>query len=81
MYNYVVADPAELEFVTVATIGEIANGERLLLDIGELSLVVFQIAGGYFAVADICSHDDGPLGEGKLSRVRSSVLATAPALI
>lgn len=66
VYNYRSADPAELEFVTVARTDEIGSGERLLLDIGELSLVVFQVAGKYFAIADICSHDDGPLGEGEL---------------
>jgi 3-phenylpropionate/trans-cinnamate dioxygenase ferredoxin subunit len=28
--------------------------------------VVFNIAGEYFAIADLCSHDDGPLGDGDL---------------
>jgi len=28
--------------------------------------VIFNIAGQYFAIADVCSHDDGPVGEGVL---------------
>ena len=66
MYNYRTVETDNLEFVPVATTSEVGPGQRLLLDIGDLSLVVFNIAGGYFAIADICSHDDGPLGEGEL---------------
>jgi 3-phenylpropionate/trans-cinnamate dioxygenase ferredoxin component len=28
--------------------------------------VVFNIAGQYFAIGDVCSHDGGPLGDGEL---------------
>jgi len=28
--------------------------------------VIFNIAGEYYAIADLCSHDDGPLGDGEL---------------
>jgi len=66
MYNYRTVETDNLEFVPVATTSEVGPGQRLLLDIGDLSLVVFNIAGGYFAIADICSHDDGPVGEGVL---------------
>jgi 3-phenylpropionate/trans-cinnamate dioxygenase ferredoxin subunit len=30
------------------------------------SIVIFNIAGQFFAIGDICSHDDGPLGDGDL---------------
>jgi 3-phenylpropionate/trans-cinnamate dioxygenase ferredoxin subunit len=42
------------------------NGERAFVEIAHQSIVIFNIAGEYFAVADLCSHDDGPLGEGDL---------------
>jgi 3-phenylpropionate/trans-cinnamate dioxygenase ferredoxin subunit len=28
--------------------------------------VVFNIAGNFFAIGDVCTHDDGPLGDGEL---------------
>jgi 3-phenylpropionate/trans-cinnamate dioxygenase ferredoxin subunit len=31
-----------------------------------LALAVFNIAGAYYAIADVCSHDDGPVAEGEL---------------
>ncbi|HET7009160.1 MAG TPA: non-heme iron oxygenase ferredoxin subunit [Anaerolineales bacterium] len=67
MYNYKEVDAANLEFVTVATVSELSNGERLLLDVGGDPIAVFNIAGRYFAIADVCSHDDGPVGEGDVT--------------
>jgi len=66
MYNYTLLDPSLCEYIPVASIDEIGDGERLFIEIDDRSIVVFNIAGGYFAIADICSHDDGPVGEGDL---------------
>ena len=63
--NYTQIDPEKLEFVVVASLDEIQNGERLFVQIDEYDIVVFNIAGKIFAIADVCSHDDGPLGEGE----------------
>ncbi|MBL7162124.1 MAG: non-heme iron oxygenase ferredoxin subunit [Anaerolineales bacterium] len=65
--NYTQLDPEKCEFVPVADVDEILNGERLFLEVGEEYLVVFNIAGDYYAIADLCSHDDGPLGDGELA--------------
>jgi 3-phenylpropionate/trans-cinnamate dioxygenase ferredoxin subunit len=40
------------------------TGERLLVEIGDLEIVLFNIAGKYFAIGDLCTHDDGPLSDG-----------------
>ncbi len=66
MLNYRLIDQANLEFVTVATVDEIGNGQRKLIDVDGEPLAVFNIAGQYFAIADVCSHDDGPVAEGLL---------------
>lgn len=66
MQNYNLLDENELEFVTIATVDEIPNGERMQLEIDDISLVVFNIGGKYFAIGDQCSHDKGPLGNGEL---------------
>lgn len=66
MRSYIQVNPDDCEFVAVAKTGELNNGERLYLEIDERSIVLFNIAGEYFAIGDICSHDDGPVGDGEL---------------
>jgi 3-phenylpropionate/trans-cinnamate dioxygenase ferredoxin subunit len=66
MFNYRQVDPAGLEFLTVARLDELPEGGRLLLDVGDLAIAVFRIAGRTFAIDDVCTHDDGPLGEGEI---------------
>lgn len=66
MYNYKDLDPAQVEYVTIGAVEELNNGERLFVEIDGQPLVVFNIAGQLFAIADLCSHDDGPLGDGDL---------------
>ncbi len=47
---------------------EIALGEAKSYQIGDSKIVVCNVNGEYFALSDVCSHDDGELvsGEGKL---------------
>ncbi len=54
------------EFVTIATTAEIGPGERLVVEIGRHWVAVFNVDNTYYAVRDVCTHDDGPLAEGKL---------------
>jgi len=66
MYDYTKINPKECEFVPVASVDEIVEGDRLYIEVDELAIVLFNVAGRLFAVADLCSHDDGPLGDGEL---------------
>ncbi len=66
MLNYTNLDPSQVEFVPVGASSDLPNGERLFVDIDEFSIVVFNIAGELFAIGDVCSHDDGPLGDGEV---------------
>ena len=66
MYNYTQFEESDCEFVAVAPVSEMGNGERLFLEIDEIQIVMFNIAGEFFAIGDVCSHDDGPLGDGDL---------------
>jgi 3-phenylpropionate/trans-cinnamate dioxygenase ferredoxin component len=66
MYNYKQVDAVKCQYYNIAGVDELPNGERLFLEIGELPIVVFNIAGEYYAIADVCSHDDGPVGDGEL---------------
>jgi len=58
--------PEECDFVPVAAADEVPPGERLFVTVGDLDIVVFNIAGQFFAIEDRCTHDDGPIGEGEL---------------
>jgi len=64
MFNYTVVDESKIEFTEIAPTSDLPNGERLFVDLGDKPIVIFNIAGQFFAIGDICSHDDGPLGDG-----------------
>lgn len=67
MYNYAEVEAEELEFVTVAAVDELGDGERIIIDIDGEPIAVFSLDGKYYAIGDVCSHDDGPVAEGELS--------------
>ena len=66
MFNYTALDESKAEFLEIAPASELPSGERLFLEVEGKSIVIFNIAGQFFAIADICTHDDGPLGDGDL---------------
>jgi nitrite reductase/ring-hydroxylating ferredoxin subunit len=54
------------EFVTVATTDELQPGDRIVVELGRRWVAVFNVDGNYYAIEDICPHDDGPLADGEL---------------
>lgn len=66
MYDYTRLDPSECEFVAVGSVQDLPNGERLFVQIDDQTIVIFNVGGHLYAIADVCSHDDGPLGDGEL---------------
>lgn len=66
MFNYSTVDESKVEFLEIAPASELPDGERLFVEIGGKPIVIFKIAGQFFSIADVCSHDDGPVGEGIL---------------
>lgn len=65
MFNYSQLDEDKAEFYEIGP-ADLPNGERLFVEIGGQPIVVFNIAGKYYAIGDVCSHDEGPLGDGLL---------------
>jgi 3-phenylpropionate/trans-cinnamate dioxygenase ferredoxin subunit len=53
-------------FVTVGTRDQFNDGDRIVVEINELYIAVFQVNGKLYAIEDVCTHDDGPLAEGML---------------
>lgn len=53
-------------FVTVAKASDIGPGERQIFDVEGWWIAVFNVGGQYYAIEDVCTHDDGPVAEGEL---------------
>ncbi len=56
----------EYEYVQVVEAGQVPPGERILLEIDEEPIAVFNVDGKFYAIGDVCTHDNGPLGDGEL---------------
>src|SRR5512143_1629395 len=67
MFNYSTIDESQVEYLDIAPASELPPGERLFVEIEGKPIVIFNIAGQFFSIADVCSHDDGPVGEGDLA--------------
>lgn len=53
-------------YVTVARVGEIAEGGVKVVYVDDVPVAVFRVDGAYHAIEDLCTHDGGPLAEGVL---------------
>ena len=51
-------------YVTVAQVGEIPEGGRKVVEVGETYVLVTNIGGEYFAIEDVCTHDGNELSDG-----------------
>jgi len=54
------------KYVRVACATDIAAGEKAIVEVDGTPIVIVNLAGKFYAVEDVCTHDGGPLGEGKL---------------
>ncbi len=54
------------DYVTVARVGEIAPGTVKVVRIDGVPIGVANVDGEFYAFADVCTHDDGPVAEGEL---------------
>ena len=57
---------AEGEFIEVAQLNELEPGTRKLLDVDGRALALFNVDGTIYAIDDVCTHDGGPLADGRL---------------
>ena len=54
------------DFLRVCRASDIPEGDRKVFEVEGRFVAVFHVAGGFYALDDCCTHDGGPLGEGKL---------------
>jgi 3-phenylpropionate/trans-cinnamate dioxygenase ferredoxin subunit len=53
-------------FVTVARVGEIPVGGVKIVRFEDQQIGVFHLDDGYYAIEDVCTHDGGPVAEGRV---------------
>ena len=56
----------------VAPVDAIAPGSRKLVEVAGRRIVIFNLAGEFFALSDRCPHQGGPLSQGRLTGFVSS---------
>jgi nitrite reductase (NADH) small subunit len=54
------------EFVTVAKVGAIPDGQGITVVVGERLVAVFNEGGNYSAIDDVCPHMGASLGAGEV---------------
>jgi len=54
------------DWIAVAKLEELPPGERRIVDIDDVQIVVFNLGGEFYAIEDVCTHDYAPLTDGKL---------------
>lgn len=58
----------------VADVAELDDGDRVVVDVRERELCVFNLDGSFYALSNFCTHQGGPACEGRLSgRLTESV--------
>jgi len=54
------------EFVPVAKTSELSDPGRLLVEVDDRIVALFRVGGEVFCLDDVCTHDGGPLSDGRL---------------
>ena len=66
MFNYTKYDDTKAEFIDICPANDLPPGERLFVEVDGKPIVLFNLAGQLFAIGDVCTHDNGPLGDGEV---------------
>ena len=53
-------------WITVASAADIPVGSRRVLRLEDQPIAVFHLEDGWYAIDDVCTHDGGPVAEGRL---------------
>ena len=61
-----VVAPADAEFVEVGHVDEIPNNQAKIVCLSGERVAIFKYEGKISAVSNVCQHQNGPLGEGRI---------------
>lgn len=55
-----------MAFVEAAKLSDVPPGRVKTVEIGDGDIALCNVEGVIYAIANVCTHDEGPLGEGYL---------------
>ncbi len=55
-----------MAFVKAANLSDLPPGRAKIVEIGYEDIALCNVGGEIYAIANLCTHDNGPLGEGYL---------------
>ncbi len=55
-----------MAFVKAAKLSEVQPGWAKIVEVGDEDIALCNVRGEIYAIANVCTHDEGPLGEGFL---------------
>jgi len=53
-------------FMKAARAADVKEGQAKVVEVGDTRVLLCRVEGTICAIADVCTHDGGPLGEGDL---------------
>ena len=57
---------ADKDFIHIAHVDEVPAGQGRVFKVLGKSVALFNVAGRYFAINNICPHEGGPLAKGRI---------------
>ena len=54
------------DFVIVADVSDVKASTVKVYDVKKTRIALCNVSGSFYAIKDVCTHDDGPLGDGEL---------------
>ena len=54
------------DFVRIAKVSDLGDPGKMLVEVDERLVALFRVGGQFYAIDDVCTHDGGPLAEGRL---------------
>lgn len=55
------------DFIQVAAVSDLPDPGRQLVEVEDRIVALFHVGGQFYCIDDVCTHDGGPLSEGKLA--------------
>ena len=55
-----------MAFVKAANVADVPPGRVKVVKLGDEEVALCNVGGEIYAIANVCTHDNGPLGEGYL---------------
>jgi len=54
------------EFTRVCKVSDVPDPGQMVVEVGDRLVALFRVAGKFWAIDDLCTHDGGPLADGEL---------------